>query len=751
MEIPKWKNVTLETKILLLIVLGISIVMIFTTSVITSTVTAQEENLAYSQSIETAKRYANHFNGDMQSYHAIGRTIANSMVEYESGDRDEVNAILKRLMIENPNLTGTYVAFEPDAFDGKDELYANTFGHDSTGRFIPYWTKIGGPLHLEPLLDYDTLDYYQIPKNTKSDVITEPYLYQEELIVSYVTPIIRNDEFIGIGGTDVSLNYIDEDINQIQIFDTGYAFVTSSSGIIMSHPSEKEWIGKKSLNDFGDPAIAAMAEDILNNVEGNIETLDPTTGKEVIMFYEPVKTGNLAFVLVVPKDEMLAGVQILRLQLMAISTLAVVLMSSIGFLIARSISKPITRIISDFDSISDESAAGNLSKRARTDVAVDFEKIPKRLNEILDKLQKADTSRERLEKVIQTSPVIVFEWEDKPGWPVKFVSENVTNIGYTKDDFLSGKINFADIMLPEDVAKAIETGGCLDEYEIKKKNGEKLWVAEHMTTIFDENGNVDYLQGVIVDISGQKKAEMALLEAKMIAESASRTKSEFLANMSHELRTPLNSIIGFSDLMLDGTFGKLTNKQSRYTGNISSSGKHLLSIINDILDLSKIEAGKMELHAGIFVLDNVLDELKNTIEPIAMKKGIEVSFTYPENDVSIYGDRLKIKQILYNLLSNAVKFTPNDGKVGVEVHQSSKNTIITVFDTGIGISKEDAKELFQPFKQLDSASSRKYQGTGLGLALVKKFVEMHGGKIWVESEPEKGSRFTFTIPIQGNE
>ncbi|APH39458.1 sensor histidine kinase [Methanohalophilus halophilus] len=383
-----WATMPLRAKLILSIVIGLFLVLAVTTAVIISTATFQQEKLAYQQSIETTKNLANKFNGDMQSNHAIGQTIANSMVEYESGNRDEVNAILKRLLVENPNLIGTYVAFEPNAFDGKDELYADTFGHDSTGRFIPYWTKIGGSLHLEPLLEYETLDYYQGPKNTKSEVITEPYLYQGELIVSYVTPVTRDGKFIGIGGVDVSLNYIDEDVNQVRVFDTGYALAASKTGILLSHPVNKEWIGTKTLTDFEDPKIVSMAKDIKNGTGGNIETLDPTTGKEVIMFYEPVKTGNYSFILVVPKDEMLAGVTALRNELIIVSVIALFFMGGLGYMIALSVTRPIDDIVDDFKYISDDALHGKLDSRADTEVEVDFKEIPVRLNEILDALKK---------------------------------------------------------------------------------------------------------------------------------------------------------------------------------------------------------------------------------------------------------------------------------------------------------------------------------------------------------------------------
>ena len=232
--------------------------------------------------------------------------------------------------------------------------------------------------------------------------------------------------------------------------------------------------------------------------------------------------------------------------------------------------------------------------------------------------------------------------------------------------------------------------------------------------------------------------------------TASKTKSEFLANMSHELRTPLNSIIGFSEILHDETFGALNEKQSKYAKNILTSGKHLLQLINNILDLSKVEAGKMELEYVDFDVSTVLEEAKTLVLSIAAKKNIRIAVTVEPELTTINGDVSKFKQILYNLLSNAIKFTPDGGSITVDGRRKGGMAQISVTDTGIGISSENTKKLFQPFVQADSSTSRKYGGTGLGLSLVKRFVELHGGKIWVKSEPDMGSTFVFTMPVAGN-
>lgn len=638
-----WNNVPLKSRLILSMVVGLFLVLSVTTAIIISTTTSQQEELAYQQSIETTKNLANQFNGDMQSYHAIGQTIAYSMVEYESNDRDEVNAILKRLMIENPNLIGTYVCFEPNAFDGQDELYKDTFGHDSTGRFIPYWTKIGGALHLEPLLDYETLDYYQGPKNTKSEVITEPYLYQGELIVSYVTPVIRDGEFIGIGGTDVSLNYIDEDVTQVRIFDTGYALATSNTGIMLSHPDHKEWIGVKTLADFDDPAIASMGDDILNGMGGNIETLDPTTGKEVIMFYEPVKTGNYSFILVVPKDEMLAGVTALRNDLVVISTIGLFLMGVLGYLIALSITKPIGTIVDDFRHISDDALHGKLDSRADTEVEVDFKQIPVGLNEILDTL---------------------------------------------------------------------------------KQNSDQLRTANRELRRYSDE----------------------LAKANEQLQSLDRMKDEFLSNVSHELKTPLVSIMGYAEVMDDGSLGEINAVQKNALTTIERNSDRLRRLIDSLLYISMAQSGQVKYLFKPVKIDEIIDNVVRDLSIQAQNKGLSVEQNVAEDLPVIDGDQRKLTDMLSNLVDNAIKFTPTGGSIKIDAREDVDYIHISITDTGIGIPSELMPLLFQKFYQIDSSTTRKYGGTGLGLCIAKEIVQAHRGHIWIESAKDQGTTVHIKLP-----
>jgi signal transduction histidine kinase len=231
-------------------------------------------------------------------------------------------------------------------------------------------------------------------------------------------------------------------------------------------------------------------------------------------------------------------------------------------------------------------------------------------------------------------------------------------------------------------------------------------------------------------------------------EVANQHKSEFLANMSHELRTPLNAIIGFSEVLIERMFGEVNEKQADYLKDIHESGKHLLSLINDILDLSKIEAGRMELELSRFDLPAAIGNAMTLVRERAQRHGIRLGQEIDPRLGEFGGDERKVKQILLNLLSNAVKFTPDGGHIDVRARLDTDKVEIAVRDTGVGIAPEDQRLLFEEFRQVGRDGARKAEGTGLGLALAKKFAVLHGGDIRVESAPGAGSTFTVSLPLR---
>jgi PAS domain S-box-containing protein len=297
--------------------------------------------------------------------------------------------------------------------------------------------------------------------------------------------------------------------------------------------------------------------------------------------------------------------------------------------------------------------------------------------------------------------------------------------------------------------EAIEAGGpvIFEEKVIYAYDGQEEYLETIKSPMYDTNGKLIGVLGVSRDITERKNSEDILLQAKLDAEAANQTKSEFLANMSHELRTPLNSIFGFSQMLNERVQGELNDKQASYVSNIMQSSKHLIDLINDILDLSKVEAGKMKLEREIFNIDGLIDETISSMEPLAKNKNIDLVEDIRIVNSEIHADRKKIKDILYNLLSNAIKFTPENGRVSIKVNCDNETLDIDVSDTGIGISEKDQEKIFEPFRQVNSFLTREFEGTGLGLAIVKRYVEMHGGALSLKSETGKGSTFGFAIPI----
>ena len=257
-----------------------------------------------------------------------------------------------------------------------------------------------------------------------------------------------------------------------------------------------------------------------------------------------------------------------------------------------------------------------------------------------------------------------------------------------------------------------------------------------------EVGNRDEL-GTLADNLNRMRNELGSLYAQL--DAANRHKSEFLANMSHELRTPLNAVLGFSDILLQRMFGEMNEKQEEYLRDIRESGAHLLALINDILDLSKIEAGRMELEVTAFDLPQAVSDALTLVRERAMRRELTLNVAIDAGVATVRADERKVKQVLLNLLSNAIKFTPEGGRVTVHAMAGDGCVQISVSDTGIGIAPEDQGVIFEEFRQVGT-SAAKQEGTGLGLALCRKFIELHGGTIWVSSEVGSGSAFTFALP-----
>lgn len=293
-----------------------------------------------------------------------------------------------------------------------------------------------------------------------------------------------------------------------------------------------------------------------------------------------------------------------------------------------------------------------------------------------------------------------------------------------------------------------------NENENIRKNGERVWIAWTNKTILNGDGGVAEILSIGVDITQLVLTERELRKtledlaaAKERAEAADQLKSAFLATMSHELRTPLNSIIGFTGILLQGLVGALNDEQIKQLGMVRASASHLLSLINDVLDISKVEAGQLQVACEPFDLRELIDKIVLTVRPLAEKKGLEMTVDISPGDYTITSDQRRVEQILLNLLSNAIKFTEH-GQVNLACSRNSESVIFDVKDTGIGIKEDDIQMIFKPFQQIETGLTRKYEGTGLGLSICKKLVELLGGEIRVESVWGSGSHFGFSLPTE---
>jgi PAS domain S-box-containing protein len=388
------------------------------------------------------------------------------------------------------------------------------------------------------------------------------------------------------------------------------------------------------------------------------------------------------------------------------------------------------------------------------------------------KITRDITERKRAQELLQETEDRhrkLFDNNPHPTWvydreTLRFLAVNraaVKKYGYSRDEFLA--MTLKDIRPPEDVNPLLENVSAIRDGEEKigiwkhrKKDGTDIDVEITSYAMSFSGRAAEVVVAVDVTQRRRDEAEKHKFTERLAAsnqelelrnrevERATKLKSKFLANMSHELRTPLNAIVGFSDLLAEGTPGQLNEKQKRFVNHIKQGSTHLLQLINDVLDLSKIEAGQLELRCEEFLVKDALPEVLSTIHPLAMAKNIQVE-QIVESKNFVKADRVRFKQILYNLLSNAVKFTPKGGRVTIECSDYWDFVCMSVTDTGIGIRPEDQKVIFDEFRQVEGNTDGRHEGTGLGLAITKRLVEQQGGQILVQSELGKGSRFTFSL------
>ncbi|MFC0254649.1 MHYT domain-containing protein [Massilia consociata] len=370
-------------------------------------------------------------------------------------------------------------------------------------------------------------------------------------------------------------------------------------------------------------------------------------------------------------------------------------------------------------------------------------------------MQALRTSEAQFRSLIKNIPGISFRSALTGDWPMVFISDAVERVtGYPAVDFVGtpprrtfgAMIHATDrVRVAEEVEVALrEERPYLIEYRLLHADGSVRWMWENGSGVRNDAGELSWLDGVILDITERRQIEEALREAKEKAEQAAAARASFVANMSHEIRTPMNSILGFTDVLLDG---ELNKDQRRHLDTIRSAGRSLLRLLNEILDTAKLEKGAVELEQNDYNLLSLIDELSSTLAANARAKGLHLDIQYdPALPTGLRGDELRVRQVLTNLLDNAIKFTPS-GTVTLRVRAEGDQLCIIVSDTGIGIAQDRLQAIFDPFTQADASMTRRFGGTGLGTTICKQLVELMGGKIWAESEVGKGTSFHVHLPL----
>ena len=378
--------------------------------------------------------------------------------------------------------------------------------------------------------------------------------------------------------------------------------------------------------------------------------------------------------------------------------------------------------------------------------------------------QLLNETNQRLELAVSAGRLGLWDWDVAQG-VVYFSTVWKAQLGYAEHELEDSFNTWLSLLHPEDAGQAQQLAlqyvkeparGAYyeNEFRMRAKDGSWRWIAAYGMVVRGEQGQAVRLTGYHMDITEpkarQRQQELlreSLRRSNENLERLSLMKDEFLANMSHELRTPLNAVLGQAEAMSEGIFGPITEQQRVALSTIEESGAHLLSLINDVLDVAKSAVGRLELELGHVPVEEVCQESLRLVGEQTRRKGLSVAYLREEGAARVWADRRRLRQVLLNLLSNAQKFTPEGGRLGLEVvARPGGEVAFTVWDTGPGISEEDRQRLFEPFIQLDSGLSRRHDGTGLGLALVRRMVEQHRGRVELDSQVGQGSRFTVVLP-----
>jgi signal transduction histidine kinase len=712
-----FKNLSLQTKIFSLVSTVVIVSFLILTLVVSGKAYEMAKKDAFNLAQETADKYKNEIKAELQGARITAETLASvfESLKYDGfTDRKMMNDILRHTLSKKEYITAFCIAYEPDALDGKDKQFAGVEpAYDETGRYAPYWNKLGDKVDVEPLYDIDIADWYIVPKNTMREYITDPYPYEVQghpvMLASMIFPIIIDGEFIGIMSSDFVLDKLQEMISKVNPHGQGgFTNILSNAGAIVAAPDKIH---------LGEDLSEALAYEML--------TTDHSKAAEAIKYAGQYLAQNSDEA---GKDDsgakFMEGLEKFAKDFDKTNLDLTLMTPQIAMSILRAYPDTLKTATEAKDAIKNGEMYIASSKAFYTVyMPVQFSAVTTPWSvavsiPMASVLDKASGIRNYVIMVSAAAVCII-------AFMLHIIAKNITR----------------PILALSNVAKYYGEGNFRVTAPLIQSNDE-IGALSKAFTFMAKKINI-----LITEMQGYAKT---LEEKNVYLNRLNELKDEFLANTSHELRTPINGIIGIVESMIDGAAGSLTKEQKYNLAIVSNSGKRLSNLINDILDFTKLKNREIVLKIKPIDLKTIADAVIILSKSLITGKDLALINDIDSSFPAIGADENRIQQILHNIIGNAVKFTER-GYVRISAKIIGDMAAISVEDTGIGISRDKFGSIFESFEQADGSTEREYGGTGLGLSITKKIVELHGGAINVESQPGKGSIFTFTVPIASAE
>ncbi|WP_179954249.1 ATP-binding protein [Denitrobaculum tricleocarpae] len=558
---------------------------------------------------------------------------------------------------------------------------------------------------------------------------------------------------------ELATDYIVKVQKSIAFGEQGHAAIVDAQGRVIAHPMEN-W--QREMRDL---SALEPVKRMMNGETGITRFVSPALNAEMISGFSVAENVGWGIMVPQPISELTGQSDRIQNAVLAIVAVGLAAAAILGWTLSGMLTHPVEAVVE----AAQDFAAGNRDRRVPGLSAlapIEFKTLARGFNAMAQEIQDdhealaertRQESMERLGSIAANIPGLLYRRVKSADGTISypFLRAGARNeFGLALEGHRPVIGDLTQVVHPQDISSLIwaidESASNLDphahEFRIIGQSGKARWARSFGIPRKRDNGDIVW-DGVIVDIGETKKVEQALLEAKEEAENANRAKSEFLANMSHELRTPMNAILGFSEAMQLEIFGKLTPTYKEYSENIHDSAEHLLSLINDLLDLSKVEAGKFELDIEEIDISDFVDEVHKLMEPKLTTGRLQLLNAVPADFPHLDADRRALKQMLLNLVSNAIKFTPAQGHIKISARLESNGDLrLAVADTGVGIAPNDVKTVMEPFGQVKNGLEQVPPGTGLGLPLTKSLIERHGGELRLHSVPGEGTAVELVFP-----